>query len=216
MNAKMKAVLMSGGAPPSYDLINKELKDSDYLICADSGGNFLYEHKIIPDFLMGDFDSIDKDALNFFSKHKDCMIEGFPKDKDFTDTELIFNKAINLGVTEIVFLGCTGTRVDHMMGNIGILLKCLELNVKACIKDNHNIINISNRSVKIKGKRGSDFSLQAYCECVKNLNIKGAKYKLEDYNLRLGDCRTISNQFLDEEVEVSFEKGTILIFYSRD
>lgn len=212
----MKAVLMSGGTPPSYELITKELKDSNYLICADSGGNFLYKHGIVPNYLMGDFDSIDKDALNFFLNHKDCKVEGVSKEKDFTDTELIFSKAIELGVTEIVFLGCTGTRVDHMMGNIGILKKCLELNVSGYIKDEHNTITISNSPIKIKGEKGTDFSLQAYCECVRNLNIRGAKYKLIDYNLGLGDSRTISNQFLDDEVEISFDKGTILIFYSKD
>lgn len=212
----MKILLVSGGNPPPYELVNQELKDSDYLICADSGGNCLYKYQIVPHYLMGDFDSIDKEALDFFTKHKECKIEGFPSDKDFTDTELIFDKALELGGTEIIFLGCTGTRMDHMMGNIGMLLKCLSLNVKGYIKDEHNTITICNKPSKIKGEKGSVFSLQAYCECVEELNIIGAKYKLIDYDLKLGDARTISNEFLHSEVELSFKKGILLIFYSKD
>lgn len=212
----MKAVLISGGTPPSYELIDKELKNSDYLICADSGGNFLYKHQIVPNYLMGDFDSIDKDALDFFSKHKDCKVERVPKDKDFTDTEFIFSKAIKLGVTEIVFLGCTGTRIDHMMGNIGMLLKCLKLNIKAYIKDNYNSIQIADKPIMIKGVKGDTFSLHAYSNVVKGLTIKGARYELLNYDLALGDARTVSNEFLSSEVEIFFSNGIILIFYSRD
>lgn len=212
----MKIVIVSGGNAPSYDLINNELKDSSILICADSGGDCLYKYNIVPSYLMGDFDSISKEALNFFSKYEKCSIEKYPVDKDFTDTELVFNKALELGSSEIVFLGCTGTRIDHLMGNIGMLLKCLNLNVKAYIKDDNNCIEITNKPIKIRGQKGEIFSLQAYCDIVKGLTIKGAKYELVDYNLPLGDARTISNEFIDSDVQINFHKGTLLIFHSKD
>lgn len=212
----MKVVLVSGGNPPSYELISKELSQCEYLISADSGGNCLFKYKIVPNYLMGDFDSIDKSVLDFFIKDETCNVEDFPSDKDFTDTELILSKAIDLGATEVVFLGCTGTRIDHVMGNVGLLLKCLKLGIKAYIKDENNTIEIVNRSTKIKGKKGEYFSLQAYCEIVKNLNIKGARFKLIDYDLRLGDSRTISNEFLDTDVAISFDSGVVLIIYSKD
>lgn len=212
----MKIVLICGGSPPSHELVNKELEDSNYLICADSGGNCLYRYGIMPDYLMGDFDSIDKEALEFFRGHEKCKIEGFPSDKDFTDTELAFYKAVELGGSEIVFLGCTGTRIDHMMSNIGMLSKSLNLNIKGYIKDDHNTITICNKPVKIRGEKGSTFSLQAYCDCVEKVNIIGARYKLVNYDLELGDARTVSNEFLDDEVEILFKKGTLLILFSRD
>lgn len=212
----MKIVIVSGGKPPSYSLVTKELQDSSFLICADSGGNCLYKYNIIPDYLMGDFDSINEDAMSFFLKENKCNVERYPSDKDFTDTELVFNKALELGAKEIIFLGCTGTRIDHLMGNIGILIKCLDSNIKGCIKDDNNCIEITNKSVKIRENYGTTFSLQAYSNVVKNLTIKGAKYELVNYDLAVGDARTISNQFLYEEVEITFDEGVILIFYSKD
>ncbi len=212
----MKVVIVSGGEAPSYELIRKELKNSSFLICADSGGNCLYEYKIVPNYLMGDFDSINRNALEFFGKSKECSIEAYPKDKDFTDTELVLNKALELGATEISLLGCTGTRIDHLMGNMGMLLRCLKLNVNAYIKDNNNYIQIVDKPIKIKGKKGETFSLQCYGDKVENLNIKGARYELNNYFLTIGDPRTVSNEFLDGEVEISFTSGNLIIFYSRD
>jgi thiamine pyrophosphokinase len=212
----MKIVIVSGGEAPSYELIRKELKNSSFLICADSGGNCLYKYNIVPHYLMGDFDSINKNVLEFFKKSPECNIEAFPKDKDFTDTELVLNKALELGGTEISLLGCTGTRIDHLMGNIGMLFKCLKLNINAYIKDNNNYIQIVDKSIKIKGKKGEIFSLQCYGDGVENLNIKGSRYELNNYFLTKGDPRTVSNEFLDEEVEISFTSGNLIIFYSRD
>lgn len=212
----MKIVIVSGGTPPSYNLIKKELQDSEFLICADSGGNCLYKYNIVPDYIMGDFDSIDIEALNFFKDEEKCLVETYPQDKDFTDTELVLNKALELGGTDIVFLGCTGTRLDHLMGNIGMLLRCLNMNVRSSIKDDHNTIYITDKTLKIKGERGENFSIQAYSEVVQSVSIRGAKYRLDNYDLKLGDPRTISNQFLDSEVEIDFKNGVLLIFYSRD
>lgn len=212
----MKIVIVSGGDSPSYELIRKELKDSSFLICADSGGECLYKYNIIPDYLIGDFDSISREALDFFSKQENCVIDTYPKDKDFTDTELVLNKAVQLGANEIVFLGCTGTRIDHLMGNIGMLLRCLKLNIKAYIKDNNNIIEIADKPIRIKKEKGTTFSVQAYCDKVKDLNIRGAKFELEHYDLTLGDPRTISNEFLNKDVDIDFKSGILLIFYSRD
>lgn len=211
----MKAVIVSGGFAPSDNLLKEELKSSTVLICADSGGNCLYKNKIVPEYLLGDFDSIDKEALKSF-KNSGCKIEKYPVNKNFTDTEIAFNKAVELKVDEIVFLGLTGNRIDHLFGNIGMLKKCLKHNIKAYIKDDNNSIEIINKSTTIKGNEGETFSLYAYCDLVKSLSIIGAKYKLDEYDLTLGDSRTVSNEFLDNEVNIVFTSGIILLFRSKD
>lgn len=212
----MKTLVVCGGTAPSFDMLKAEIEDSDSIICADSGGNYLYKHKIIPDYLIGDFDSINPMALEYFSISSKCNITKYPKDKDFTDAYLALQKAIEIGSDKIVFLGCTGTRIDHMLGNLAILKVCMDNNITAFIKDEHNTIYITNKSIKLKGYIGQYFSLQAYGSLVRNLYVENAKFELHGYDLSPYDSLTISNEFLDSDVKISFDCGILLIITSKD
>lgn len=211
----MKIVITSGGKAPSRKLLIEELKGNSYLICADSGANCLHKYNIVPNMLVGDFDSIDKDVFEYF-KNSDAKIVKYPSEKDYTDTEIALNMALDMKPDEIVLLGCTGTRMDHFLANLGLLLKCLENKVVAFIKDEHNTIMITKKSLNIYGKKGKTFSLAAYYNSVENLSISGAKYPLNNFYLNIGNPITTSNEFLDHEVKISFDKGNLLIIYPRD
>ena len=97
----MKVVIISGGNSPSYTLIKKELRESEYLIAADSGANALFKYDVFPDYIIGDLDSIKTVALNYYKDRKVSILQ-YPPEKDYTDTEIAVNKAIDLGATEIV------------------------------------------------------------------------------------------------------------------
>lgn len=211
----MKIVIIAGGTPPGYQLFNKIIRDCDYFIAADRGADILFKFGVSPDFLIGDFDSIDAEVLKHFTETQ-CFLERYPSEKDATDTEIAMKKAFEIGVDELFFLGCTGTRVDHLLGNIGLLLKCMKKSIKAYIIDEHNEISIIDRNITLKGNKNEIFSIQAYCEKVESLSIKGAKYDIRDYDLRLGDGITLSNEFLDSEVEISFSSGALLLIRSKD
>ena len=43
-------------------------------------------------------------------------------EKDDSDTQSAMNYAIQNGAKEIVILGVTGNRVDHLMANFGLLI----------------------------------------------------------------------------------------------
>ncbi len=152
------------------------------------------DYNIKPDLLVGDFDSIDKKVLDYFKK-SNCIIDIYPTEKDFTDTEIAVKKALSMKPNEIVFLGCTGSRVDHLLGNIGMLKICLQNGVNACIKDENNNIRLIDASTSLNGTVGQIFSLQAYGDEIIGLTIEGAKYPLNNYNLKIGQSITISNEF---------------------
>ena len=211
----MKIIIISGGNPPSKELLNGEITEDTIIIGADSGANCLYEYNIKPNFLVGDFDSIDKSALDYFKKGK-CSIDIYPTEKDFTDTEIALEKALSLKPNKIVFLGCTGSRVDHLMGNIGMLKICLENGVDACIKDSNNNIRLINATTSLEGPVGQIFSLQPYGDEMIGLTIKGAKYPLNNYNLKIGQSISISNEFVASKVELEFKFGTLMIILSKD
>lgn len=211
----MKAVIVSGGSSPSLELVKEELKGETVIICADSGADCLYKYKINPDYLLGDFDSIEPSALDYFVK-QNCTILNYPKDKDYTDTQLALYKAKELGASVIVFLGCTGSRIDHTLGNLGLLLDCLRNGITAYIKDNNNVISITDKSIELFGNEGDYFSLIAYNSPVESLTISGAKFDLKDHLLNVGDPLTLSNEFLNAKVSIRFRKGVLLIIKSKD
>jgi thiamine pyrophosphokinase len=211
----MKVVIISGGTPPSLDLLQQEIADSSYLIGADGGTNFLHDHALLPHLVIGDLDSITISTLKFIQAKK-IPIECHPNNKDCTDTQLALHKAISLGATEIVFLGCTGgNRIDHLFGNVGLLLACLEHHIKASIKDINHTIVILDRPTTITGIKGKIFSLHAYSDLVTNLTITGAKFNLSNYDLKLGSTLTLSNEFLTTQVSINFKSGKLLLIRER-
>lgn len=207
----MKAVIIAGGTPPSQKLLNKEIIASS-IIAADSGANCLWEYKTTPDYLIGDFDSIDSKILRFW-ENKKVSTERHPQNKDETDAQLALKKAASLGAIEIVFLGCLGgNRVDHLLGALGLLAEASDLNMAACLKDDYQTITLLDKSTVIHGKNGDFFSLQAYGGSVKNLNISGSKYELKNHELKMGNALTLSNEFQNQAVNIQFTSGRLLLF----
>lgn len=210
----MKIIIVCGGTPPTYNLLLNEFTPTCIIIAVDSGADCLWKYKITPSYLIGDFDSINNEVLDFF-RNKNIPIEHHPKNKDATDGQLALAKAMTLNATEIVFLGCLGgNRIDHLLGAFGLLLKCLSSNISASLKDQYQTISLLNQSTIIHGHQKEIFSLQAYDEPVENLSITNSKYELKNYKLKIGDALTLSNEFQDKEVNISFTSGKILLIRS--
>ncbi|WP_163192612.1 thiamine diphosphokinase [Clostridium thermarum] len=211
----MKALLISGGSPPSKELVEKEVQMSDYIIGIDKGLECLNKYNIEPDILVGDFDSVDRTIFERMAELKKEMIR-FPAEKDYTDTQLAVSKVLELKADEVTILGATGSRLDHTLANVGLLYKCLKSDIKATIKDDNNLLFMADRDLELVDEGYRFFSLIAYGGTVKGLNIRGAKYELCNHNLMPEDNIAISNEFIGLNVQLSFKEGTLLIIFSRD
>lgn len=211
----MKSIIISGGKAPSEKLLKKELSECDYIVCADSGADCIYKYNIKPDIILGDFDSVSNEAFEYYKNLCKEVIK-YPREKDFTDTELALKEALKVKPDEIVFLGCTGTRMDHFMGNLGLLDRCVDKGVKSYIKDDNNTIFIIDKTTTLYGNKGDLFSVQAFMNEVINFSIYDAKYPLNNYNLKFGDPRTTSNEFLDKPVTISFDSGKVIVIRAKD
>lgn len=206
----MRAIIVGGGIPPQKGLLKRYMTGEYIILAADSGADVLNKYDIEPDYLLGDFDSINEEVLEKFTKG--VKTTKLPREKDFTDTHIAVLNAINMGVDEIVLLGCTGKRIDHFMANLCLLKLIMEQGLKGYIVDEMNEIYIIDKPTIINGKKGQVFSLFSYCENTIGLTINGAKYPLNNYELKQGDNLTVSNEFLKAQVEVSFERGCLLVF----
>ena len=63
------------------------------------------------------------------------------------------------------------------------------------LKDENNNIRLINTSTSLNGTVGQIFSVQSYGDEIIGLTIEGAKYPLNNYNLKIGQSITISNEF---------------------
>ena len=211
----MKAVIISGGKEPSKDILFNEIKDANLIIGADKGCEVLYKYNITPDYILGDFDSADANIINSLENKAKRKIK-FKREKDYTDTEIAYNLAVEKGATEIILLGATGTRYDHSLSNFGLMLRGLRKSILVKVIDDNNYIFLIDKPRTLYGNIGDTISFHAYCEEVKNFNINGAKYNLSNYNLKLGDSLTTSNEFMEEKINITFDSGIVMVLYTKD
>ncbi|WP_297435092.1 thiamine diphosphokinase [uncultured Clostridium sp.] len=209
----MRVLLVAAGDRPDIDLLNKYLNCSDKTIAIDKGAEVFIDNNLKPDYVVGDFDSI-SEKYNDRIKNLEKYI--YPSEKDYTDSDIAIRLAFKLQATEIIMLGMTGGRVDHMLGNLGLLDRCLKNNVRAYIIDKNSKIFLVDKKVLLDGEKNEVISFYPFGETVKGLNIKNAKYELEDYDLDPFESLCNSNEFIGGKMDVSFKFGKLLVIYSKE
>lgn len=211
----MIAAIISGGTAPSERLLREYLSKVDYIIAADKGNECLYSYGILPDLIVGDFDSAKKEIIDEMKKQVKEFLE-FPPEKDYTDTEIAIIEALKRGAKKIYLFGGIGSRVDHTLGNIGLILTTKEKGADLEIIDDNNRLYLGNKNMVLYGEPGENISFHALSNIVKNLKIKGAKYTLDGYDMKLLDPRAICNEFINKPIEISYDDGELLILHSFD
>ncbi len=211
----MKAVIVAGGDKPSEELLKSYIEYADLVLGADKGSEYLYDYNITPDVILGDFDSINKEKLKMI-ENKNIEIIKFPPEKDYTDTEIAIMEAMKRGADTIYLFAGIGTRADHTLGNIGLILTTKKKGARLIIIDDHNRMYLADKSMSLNGTYGETISFHALSDVVKGFEIKGAKYNLDSYDMHLLDPRAICNEFLDTPINIKYESGELLIIHSID
>lgn len=209
-----KCLIISGGClqPSSY---YKQLANSaEYIICADGGARHAKSLGVMPDIVVGDFDTLNEMEINELSQAGVTLIR-YPKDKDFTDTHIALLEAIRRGFIEIDIIAALGGRLDHTIANL--MLLCLpeakKVNVRIAEED-QDVILIRRRS-QLYGSAGETISLFSLTDSVKGINTKGLKYSLEQGELKMGLPIGVSNEFLEKKAEIEIEEGLLLVIKNK-
>lgn len=218
--------------------IEKAGRENIRLIAADRGLEFFLDYLILPDVVIGDFDSLSEDGKNFLEMQNEDIPYGgmlewklqkgegkvvevvrLRPEKDDSDTQSAMNYAIQNGAKEIVILGVTGNRVDHLMANFGLLILAQKQDTEVALADRYNYMKLIPSGTILKkaeqfGKYVSFFPLRGD---VTGLTLEGFKYPLDKYHLTTADSGlTVSNEISEEYAKVTYESGTLLMIMSRD
>ena len=212
----MNCLIVAGGVKPKDEIINYYSEQCELIIGLDKGCNYLFEAKVKPHYIVGDFDSSNLDVIDEIVRQGAVKYQ-YQCEKNFTDSEEAFELGISKNAKRIIFLGATGQRFDHTLGNLGLLLKALKSGVLSEIVDDRNKMFLINENTVIKRDKEYKYvSFLAYNSKVEEFSIKGAKYNLDKYTLEIGDSRTVSNEFITDEISLELSNGSILVVYSKD
>lgn len=188
-----------------------ELSSDDFVICADGGYLYAQEANIVPDVVIGDFDSLKTQAREFGN------IKKYPAEKDETDTMLCLKYGIEHGYSDFVIAGGMGGRLDHTVANLQCLSYAVENNKKIWMVDSNNLVTmIAGGSVEIEKKEGFKLSLLSFTDECRGVSVKGTKYQLNGAVLSSRWPVGISNEFIAPKAEISCSSGKLLICVSRD
>lgn len=220
------AIIVSGGNIQkdfALDFLKKEIskqgREQILLIAADRGLDFLLEAEIYPDIAVGDFDSLSEHGKEYLDTTDTTEVIRLKPEKDDSDTQSAMMLAKDRGRKDIVVLGATGSRVDHLMANFGLLLLAEKHGIKISLIDRNNYISLLEKETVLEkelqfGKYVSFFPLGSDVE---ELTLEGFKYLLRDYTLTAADSGlTVSNEIVDTYAKIMYKTGNLMMIMSRD
>ena len=203
--------IISGSPDTNVEEIKSLCTSDDFIVCADSGYSFAKKAGLTPNLIIGDFDSL-KEELP-----QNTEVVKLNTHKDDTDTEHCVMECIRRGYKDFLLLGSIGGRTDHTFANIATLAFLSEYNYNGIARNNGEEIRILKEgSYEMNNKKGLIFSVFPYgCESV-NVTYKGAEYMLNNKTLTYNVSRGISNVFVDDEAEITINRGrAILLTYYK-
>ena len=203
--------------------------EDDLVIAADGGLKHLEALGIVPDVIVGDFDSLgEKDDActrakfcgSFLQDKKIISISGkeveiirHPVEKDETDMYLAYEIGMARGYTEFELFGGVGGREDHTFANYCLLLRAKNDKSNVILVGNGaKTFVLKNEKKRIFGKAGATVSVFAFGNFCEGVSIRGLKYEAQNISLAPDRPLGVSNSFTySGEGEISVENGALLV-----
>lgn len=208
-----RCVIFGGGDITDQRYARNLISPDDYIICADSGYSYCSSMNIVPNLVLGDFDSYRGDVA------KSCEIIRYDSKKDDTDTMLAVKTAIQRGYRDLLMLGMTGGRLDHTLANIQTVVYAIKQGACATMVDRSCIVTAisDGQSVTIPFKHKFTVSVFAHTDMCSGVYIRNAQYTLEDQIIVNSMPLGVSNSFITNlDVEIGVKKGILVIISNRE
>lgn len=229
----MRILIVSGGRiSPELAADLMKTRSFDRVIAADAGLDICHRLGISPTDILGDFDSLKDRSLLRLYEDRGIPVRRYPSRKDMTDTELAVSCAADLweescggkpgeaeGDSGIWILGATGSRLDHTLANVGLLVPLARRGIPCRILDDHNELEMLKGPARRTYHRrpGRDFlSLLAFDGRAEGIDLEGFSYPLTDADLPPYVSLGVSNEIIADTGQLSLKEGYLLVVRARD
>jgi len=206
----MRAIIIANGEINNISIIEQSICEGDYIIALDGGLKYVDKAGIKPNVIVGDFDSVDMGLVEKY-RLKNVELQSFPVRKDFTDMEIGIDIAAKAGAEEIVLLGALGGRLDHALGNVLNMQQAANMGISISIIDEAQHVFLLKKGRKFKYKKDTTISIIPLTEQVTGVKTTNLSYPLNNETLFMGFSRGLSNVFDEDEAEIIFSGGILLV-----
>ena len=193
------------------------------VIALDGAANHLKRCHITPQIILGDFDSVEdkeywgiKGAFHAIANDDKPYLGNFSvlimpaKNQDYTDLEKAIIYCDEMGAKSILIVNATGGRMDHTLGNIGLLRKHFKKERPLSLTtENECIEYIKDGQTTIKGNVGDQCAIMAYPEAF--MTTTGLAYNGQNYQLKLGIQESSCNTLVEPEAVVVIQGEALII-----
>ncbi|MBE6933800.1 MAG: thiamine diphosphokinase [Ruminococcaceae bacterium] len=190
-----------------FDSLLVSVEKEDYLIAADGGVRHMEKTGLLPDCILGDFDS-----LGYVPEGAQV----FPAEKDDTDILLALRHGLSLGYRDFfIYGGLDGKRLDHTLANFQALAFLRSHSARGYLVGRDYLVTaISGETAVFPAD--ADGILSVFCMGADaTVTISGMKYNAGQQKICADFPLGVSNHFIGTEGKITASAGTLLLLWDR-
>jgi thiamine pyrophosphokinase len=177
------------------------------IAAADGAAKKLREKGILPNYIVGDLDSI-ADEVEIWREQKEIIIQEI-SDQNTTDYEKTLAFVDDKGAKNIMVCGLHGGDLDHTLNNWSITMReSSKCNI--AVIDNGKVASAVRKSVRFETMQNEMISLIPQPSA--RLTTSGLEWNLSNEVLGLGIREGARNQATGNVVELQIHEGSVFVF----
>ncbi|MBN1446529.1 MAG: thiamine diphosphokinase [Bacteroidetes bacterium] len=201
-------LLICNGEMPRAPVLRHLAAGAQFIVCADGGANAARDAALLPDTVIGDFDSITRETRTAFESHGVEL--RYLQRQDDTDFEKALKLLVERRAGHVVILGLTGKLLDHTLGNFSILLRYIP-DLRFSMFDRDYRMDILTHGGRFRAAPGDRVSVVPLRRA-SNVRYTGLRFPLDGVELAFGKLEGTCNEALDGHFEIAFDDGILLLF----
>lgn len=187
-----------------------DVQAGDFVIAADGGFRTCKEAGIVPDLLIGDFDSLAQGDCPADC----CPCVRLPVEKDDTDTVAALREGLRRGFTCFELHAALGGDVGHELANLQALLFLRAHGAHGTLHgQGQRVVTVAPQDgeVMLQTVPGMRVSMFAFGGDAHGVCERGLKWELEDADLAQSFPLGVSNEALGTRIRLRVGAGLLLV-----
>ena len=187
--------------------LRKRPEAGDLVIAADAGYRVCQQEGLVPDVILGDFDSMEAPDAG----ERVCRL---PVEKDDTDTLAAVKLGLERECTDFwIYGGTGGKRLDHTLANLQTLLYLRRRGARGFLYDNDFVWTaVENETITVEQTVEWGL-LSVFClgAPASGIDEKGVQYPLSHASLSAEFPLGVSNHIIEPKARITVRKGALIV-----